>query len=196
MIDFIAHLTPLYLYPFLFVGITFLGGLVLMPAMYLTHVGAVSLLYLFLITIFAGAVSDSVWYFIGSSAKKEKLYSFRFIKNKIQEAGKFSEFFSKHGVRLVFFTKFVYGTRIASHVLAGLHKIGYARFLGATMAGTATWFAIFYFLIRSINVGITAAKATAFRIQILFLGVVAILLVVNWFTGKYLRKKMMKSDTL
>lgn len=196
MIDFIAHLAPIYLYPFLFMGITFLGGLVLMPALYLSTIGAISLAHLFLTTVFAGMVSDSVWYLIGYYLKKDRLYSFSFIKNKVTQAERFSDFFSKHGILLVYFTKFIYGTRIASHVLAGMHKIEYLKFLAVTAAGTATWFIIFYFLIRSLDVGITAAKAAAFKVQIIFLVGIVFLAFVNWFTGTFIRKRLMRAGKL
>ena len=164
----------------------------LMPAIYLTQLGVVNLWVLFSITIASGLVSDSFWYFIGYKGKEERLYALPFVQSKIKEAEKFSAFFKKYGAVLVYFTKFIYGTRIASHILAGANKISYYKFIVATALGTATWFGIFYFLIRSIDVGIENAKATAFRIEILFLAIVVIMLLLNWFTGTYIRKRMMK----
>lgn len=195
MINFIAQLAPAYLYPFLYVGLIFLGGLVLMPAMYLTQLGVVNTGYLLLTSIVASLSADSFWYFVGRSTKKKKLLSLKFIQSKLKDAETFSVFFSKHGVLLVFLTKFIYGTRIASHVLAGLHKIHYFKFLGATALGTAIWFGIFYVLIRSIHVGIGQAETTALRIQLIFLLLIVILGILNWFTGTYIKKWLMKKKT-
>ncbi len=192
MIEFISHLAPSVLYPFIFIGNIFLGGLVLVPAIYLTQVGVVKLWILFFITIASGMTSDSFWYLVGHKGKEKRLYALPFIQSRIQEAEKFSAFFKKHGVILVYFTKFIYGTRIASHVLSGVHRINYFKFLIATALGTATWFGIFYFLIRSIDIGIESAKATAFRIEIIFLIVVIVILLLNWLTGTYIKKRMMK----
>jgi membrane protein DedA with SNARE-associated domain len=192
MIDFIAQLKPESLYPAIFVGIIFLGGLVLLPAVYLSMTGTISL-FLFLINILAAATADSFWYAIGKMAKKEKLYTYRFVKKRIVEAERFSAFFSKHGVLLVFLTKFIYGTRIASHVLAGMHKIRFYKFLIATAAGTALWFGLFFVLFHSVDAGLAEAEATAARVQLLFLITIAALVILNWFTGTYIRGKIMKN---
>lgn len=192
MMEFLAQLEPGLVYPALFAGLTLLGGFVLLPAMYLTLTGHVDLFMLFVLTLCAAAISDSVWYIIGLVSKKEKLYRLSFIKKRMEEAKKFSSFYSKHGVRLVFFTKFVYGTRLASHILAGMHRISYAGFLGATASGTAIWFWIFYFLIKALDFGVEATQATAFRVQIIFLIGGAALIAFNLVTAKYFRRKLMK----
>lgn len=190
MIQFILGLGP-FIYPFLYIGIIFLGGIVLMPSLYFSiHGGVFNILFLFIASLLAGITADSFWYYIGARAKKDKLYSLRFVKKRMEEAEKFSEFFVKRGVLLTFVTKFVYGTRIASHILAGMHKINYLKFLLATCAGTVLWFLIFYFLIKSIDLGIDSVKATAFKIEIFFLIIVSLSFTLNWFTGKYIRKKM------
>lgn len=193
MMEFLAQVEPGLLYPALFVGLTLLGGFVLLPAMYMTLTGHLDLFMLFMLTLFAAATSDSVWYIIGLFSKKEKLYRLSFIKKPMEEAKRFSDFYSRHGVRLVFFTKFIYGTRLASHILAGMHKISYAGFLGATALGTAIWFWIFHFLIKALDFGVEATKSTAFRIQIIFLLGGAILVALNLLTGKYLRNRLMRS---
>lgn len=190
--EYILHMDALQLYPALFVGLILLGGFVLLPAMYLTLVGAINLPLLFLFTILAAMLSDSFWYAIGLLSKKEKLYSLKFVQKRINEARQFSSFYQKHGVRLVFLTKFVYGTRIASHVLAGMHHIHLGKFIGATSSGTAIWFWIFYSLLRVLDFGIHSAQATAFRIQIFFLVSAVILILFNWFTRRFVRKALLR----
>jgi membrane protein DedA with SNARE-associated domain len=193
MLDFIANLQPGYAYPALFFGHIFFGGLVLIPALYLSVTKALSLPVLFLIIILSSMFNDSFWYFIGGSIKKEKIYSFRFIKKRMAEARKFSAFYDRHGVWTVFFTKFIYGTRIASHILAGVHRISFAKFLAATAAGTAVWFMVMYFLIKGFDKGVSGTGSVAFRIQIVFLAAFAVIFLVNWFTGTYIRKRLMKT---
>jgi membrane protein DedA with SNARE-associated domain len=190
MVDFILHLEPVLMYGALFVGLVTLGGIVLLPALFLALIGAIDLLHLFALVILAAMFSDSAWYLVGRKAKKERLYSLRFFKKRVEEAERFSMFFYKHGVLLVFLTKFVYGTRIASHILAGMHRISFAHFLMAVSAGTAVWFWLLYFLIRSLGMGMTAVKDTALKMQLLFALVALFLCLVNWFTGKYIRSRM------
>lgn len=195
MLEFISGLHPFILYPFLFVGVIVVGGVVLLPAMYLSLLGPVSLILLFLTAILAGISADSLWYYVGKSAKKERLYSLAFVQKRIEEAKKFSNFYTERGVLLAFLTKFVYGTRIASHVLAGMHKVNFMKFLGATALGTTVWFFIFYFLIRFIDLGIASVATTALRISLMFAIIVIATLLINFFSGKYLKRKILRSNS-
>lgn len=192
MADFILHLTPGYLYPALLIGLVALGGVVLLPAIYMSILGSLDLAHLFIIAVTAGIVSDSIWYMVGKKAKKERLYRLSYVQKRIREAEAFSDFFSKHGVLLVFLTKFVYGTRIASHILAGMHKIRFFPFAIATSLGTAIWFWTFYWLIRTVDNGLATAKTTALRIQLLLLIMTIVMVALNWFTGTYVRRKLLK----
>jgi membrane protein DedA with SNARE-associated domain len=192
MLDFISHLPPGTLYPGIFIGIIFLGGLVLLPAMYLSTTGMVNLGVLLALTLGASLFTDSFWYLVGASTKKERFYALPFIRKRVEEAKLFSEFFQKHGVFLVFIAKFVYGARIASHILAGVHKIHFLKFVMAVISGTALWFGIFYILLHSIDAGVAGVKAAANRVQLVFLVLAVLLLAINWFTGAFIRKKMMK----
>lgn len=194
MMDFILQLTPGYLYPALFIGISFLGGIILLPAIYLTIIGTVKITHLFVVVVLAGINSDTLWYIVGRKAKKDHLYRLPFFKKRIQDAQRFSDFFSKHSLWLLYVTKFIYGTRVASHVLAGMHRVRYASFLIATALGTATWFWLFYFIVRGLDYGIGAAKSTALRIQLTLLVGVLVLLALNWFTGKYVKNKLFKPN--
>lgn len=194
MMDFIQHLTPGYLYPALFVGISLVGGMVLLPALYLTIVGSIKLAYLFGVVLLAGMNSDTIWYIVGRKAKKDHLYKIPFIQKRIREAEKFSDFFNRHSLWLLYLTKFIYGTRVASHVLAGMHKVRYPYFLMATALGTTTWFWIFYFIVHTLDYGIGTAKSTALRLQLTLLVGTIILLALNWFTRKYMRNKLFKSS--
>lgn len=194
MVDFISGLSAYYLYPGIFFGIILVGGVVLLPAMYLSLLDTVNIYYLFLIAILAGIVADALWYYIGKYAKKERLYNLSFVKKRIDEANRFSSFYVKHGVLLSFVTKFVYGTRIASHVLAGMHKIHFMKFLLATSLGTSIWFIVLYYLVRSVDNGIASVQSVAFRIELTFLTLFIIMLLFNWATGRYLKKKLEKKS--
>lgn len=190
MADFIAGLHPGYVYPSIFFGHIFLGGLILIPALYLSITQTISLPILFVLIVTSSMFADSFWYSMGKYIKKERAYSLKFIRNRMKEAKKFSEFYERYGVWAVFLTKFIYGTRIASHILAGMHKISFLRFLAATAAGTAAWFTIMFLLIKLLDRGVSDTGSLAFRIQVIFLTMIAVLILFNWFTGSYIRKRL------
>lgn len=194
MSDFILHLAPGYLYPALFFGISLLGGVVLLPALFLAIAGKLKLAYLFGTVLLAGFNSDSIWYAVGRRAKKDRLYRIPFVQKRILEADRFSEFFSRHSLWLLYVTKFIYGTRVASHVLAGMHKVKYVYFLLATGLGTATWFWFFYFVVHSLNHGMGNAKSAALKLQLTMLTGAVLIISLNWITGTYVRKKLLKKE--
>jgi membrane protein DedA with SNARE-associated domain len=191
MIDFIAHLSHAALYPTLFAGVIALGGIVLLPAVYLGMAGTINLFHLFLITVFANITSETAYYALGMHATKERLYRIQFVRKRIDEAKRFSKFFEKHGAILVFVSKFVYGTRIAGQVLAGMHRINFLKFLFATTLGSAVWFGIFYALLKAADESLSGVAQTTRHLQFMFLGVALVLTCINLFTGTYVRKRML-----
>lgn len=193
MTEFLTHLPTVLMYPAIFTGILFLGGLTLLTAMYLAFTGVISLPLLFVTTILAAVAADSFWYLVGRRAKKETIYEHRFIKAKAEQAKRFSRYFETHGALLVFVTKFVYGARLASHILAGVHRVAYSKFLLAISAGTAIWFGIFYALVYVFNASVGVSKATALHIQLFLLGGIAFIFLFNWFSGTYIKKRLMKN---
>ncbi len=195
MLEFILQLEPIYLYPVIFLSHIFLGGLILIPALYLSITGKLSLIVLLLITIVSSMVADSIWYAIGKNLRRDRVYSFAFIRKRAEEAEKFENFYDKHGVWTVFLTKFVYGTRIASHLLAGVHTINFIGFLIATAAGTTIWFFVLFFLIKLLDIGVSGAGSAAFRLQVIFLASAAFILLFNWYSRKYIRKRLMNQKS-
>lgn len=192
MLEILSNLHPIILYPSLFLGLIILAGIVLLPAMYFSLMGGMPLIGLFVVTILAGIASESFWYYLGRRSANGSLPALSFLKNKVDQSKKFTKLFTKYGIRTVFIAKFIYGTRLASHVLAGIHKVHYGLFIFATSLGTAIWFFIFYGLIHSLNKSIDSTKAVAFKIQIIFLVMVLLILSINWITKKYVLPRLEK----
>lgn len=191
MLNLIADFRPELVYPLIFLGHIFLGGIVLIPALYLSVTDTLSLAALFVTIIASSMVADSLWYLIGKNVRREKIYALAFIKRRAEEAKKFSQFFEKHGIRMVFLTKFVYGTRIASHLLAGIHRINFVRFLIATAAGSTVWFLVLFSLVKLLDVGVSETGSVALKLQIVFLGGVLFILLFNWYSKTFIRKRLM-----
>jgi membrane-associated protein len=192
MIEILSSLSPFVLYPSLFIGLILLAGIILLPAIYFSLLGGMSIWGLLITTVLAGLVADSFWYLIGKKAEENKLPSLSFLKEKVEQSKKFTKLFTKYGVRTVFIAKFIYGTRLASHVLAGLHKVHYGLFALATSLGTSIWFFIFYALIVSLNKSIESTKVVAFKLQIIFLILVLVIVVINWVGRKYILPRLEK----
>src|ERR1041384_3475047 len=145
----------------LLLGGLILGGeTVLLPAMYLALLGKLNLILVVVVAAVATLLGDSGWYLVGRFApvhKLDRLPSERW-------RGRFSrvaELFRRHGLKVLFCSKFVYGTRIATQVLAGVTRLRYLRYLGVNAASVITWLGVLL-LIRLVlrsGTGILASRA-------------------------------------
>lgn len=172
LISLPAWLVPLgsfignYPYLFLSVGLLLGGETVLLPALYLGITGSLNLLYVFLIMTIATVLSDTFWYLLGRGAVPHIL-KIRF-REKIHAYGSaFHGAVKGRELFLLFFSKFVYGTRIAAQVLCGLHKVPFWRYffvnLAAVIALACVYTIIVYVAIElSYNVQSLVSKVTAF----------------------------------
>lgn len=197
MVEYITHLIaaadPFALYAFLFVGIVATGGFILIPAVYFSIGGFISLIGLYGITVAATVFSDVIWYLIGWVIKK-KAWRPRFLGRHLREAEKLERFYRKHGVMTVFIAKFVYGTRVATQLLAGMYRTDFLKFVLVTVAGASIWFWFFYFLLRFTNVGLEGVAATAFRLEVVLLAVVVALVLFYFLIGKYIKRRWFSGD--
>src|SRR4029079_780436 len=53
-----------------------------------------------------------------------------------------SGLFARHGLKAVFFSKFIYGTRIAAQMLAGLSRLRFSRYLLVNVLSVLVWLAL------------------------------------------------------
>lgn len=195
MSEFLLGVPTAYTYIVLLFGLILGGGFVFMPALYLASLGVISFTALFIANIIGAIISDSFWYFVGKYVTKEKIYSLPLVRTRTEEAKRFSTFYDRHGIWMVFFAKFVYGTRIASQILAGMHKNHYPVFLAAITLGTAIWTLLLFALITIINLGLEGTRDAALKIQLSFLILIVIVIFLNWITRKYVMRTWTTSNS-
>jgi|GEM_PF-3865944 len=175
-----------FAYAGIFFGVILLGGTVLIPAIYFAILGKIDLLLLFFTVLAAGIAADTFWYVIGRRARKR--FVFRFVWNILGKEGTLSKIYAKHPFWTVFIAKFVFGTRIASQLLAGFNKMSYLKFLGGTATGTILWFSLFYVFMYVAGTGVEATRLAGLRLQFTVAGGVAAL-VAFFFIGKYAKRR-------
>ena len=123
MQEFVGRLQPAleifaaYPYLMLFIGLLLVGEMVLLPALYLAATGRLDALLVIAVAIFAGMLSDFLWYLLGRwyPARAVKKISRRLPAERLD---RFEQLFARNGAALLFVSKFVYGTRIVAQVLA------------------------------------------------------------------------------
>lgn len=143
-------------YLFLFFGLLFAGETVLLPASYLAVTGRLALGAVVLIAIASTLLSDLVWYALGRWFPQTALQRLPSPGVSAVVDG-LARLFERRGPTVVFLSKFVYGTRLAAQILAGVHDMPLRRYLVANALGVTT--------ITLVLVGIAWSVAGAARLN-------------------------------
>jgi membrane protein DedA with SNARE-associated domain len=118
----------------LFAGMLIAGEVVLLPAIFLATTGRLDMAVVVGIAMIATLISDAFWYGLGRrfpvkviGRLSERLSGK--VLNGVEQT------FNAGGGRILFMSKFVYGTRTLVQVLAGVHKMPLRSYLPINMAG-------------------------------------------------------------
>lgn len=123
-----------YPYLALFIGMLFVGEVILLPAIFLATTGRLDLVMVVAASVSATVISDCVWYYLGRRFPASTLRRFSgrishpFL-NGVEHA------FKAGGKRILFVSKFVYGTRTIVQVLAGAHGMAWPSYLWVNTLG-------------------------------------------------------------
>lgn len=121
-------------YLFLFVGMFFAGETILLPAIFLAITGRLSLAQVILIATAATLLSDLVWYASGRWFPRSALQRLPG-RGTSRLVDGLDRLFARQGARVVFLSKFVYGTRTAAQILAGVHDMPFRVYFAANILG-------------------------------------------------------------
>lgn len=124
-------------YLIIFVGLLFAGELVLLPAIYLAITGRLELAYVIGVAILATMIADFVWYCAGRRFPAEALQRLPGRGARTLVRG-LERLFTQRGAQVLFLSKFIYGTRVAAQVLAGVHAMPLRVYLVANALGVIT----------------------------------------------------------
>jgi len=135
IIPMIYHFISNNIYSALFIGLLFGGETALLPAIYFGISGVINLEAVIGISIIATAISDTFWYYLGRTMSAEKISSFKILKKYVAKIAILSNSFKSNGLTLLFFSKFVYGTRTAAQILCGVHSINFVKYFFINISG-------------------------------------------------------------
>lgn len=169
-----------------YVGTIVAGGAVLLPALYAAALGYLPWAPTLLVALLANVTSDTLWYLTGRFARSRPAFAAvtRFIERRSQ-ARYAHRLFSHNRLRAIFFSKFMFGTRIAVQFFSGAQKVPFAPYLLLTLTGSALWLAVLVSLVRGVQAGSEAVGDIAFALQLSFLGFVAVVLGVQYLLHRY-----------
>ncbi|HYE60270.1 MAG TPA: VTT domain-containing protein [Candidatus Kapabacteria bacterium] len=175
-------------YMLIFLGLLVGGESVLIPAVYLTFIHVLSAPTLIVLSICATVISDTFWYIMGRRITHERISNSTMLKRYhkgIETAGRLVR---TYGIPFLIISKFVYGTRTAMQVLAGLERIPYAIYMIVNMIGIGLYTGTIFGLAYLVRESLEQFKLTVIAFQVsfglLFLLTASILLWVNYKMSK------------
>ena len=179
-------------YVFIFIGLFIGGESVLLPALYLGVIEKLNIWYVIGLMLVATALSDTVWYFVGRGLTKG--FSYISINPKVQShIDRLSTVFKERSLHILFFSKFIYGTRIAAQVLCGMYKIHFWRYFMVNFAGIIALAALYTGITYTLNTAISATDYPIFYVRILLVGAIAIVILAQVVLSFIVKKKWYQS---
>lgn len=175
----VLHAHP---YLFIFVGMIFAGEMVLIPAIFLAATGELDIVWVIALSLIAPLLSDFVWYFAG---RRFPASSLRRIpgRNASRVVAGIERLFERNGLRVLFLSKFVYGTRVTAQILSGVHNMPFRSYLATNLLGMivvrAVLVVIGYAVVESAQQLIDIAHSTRIAFLVFVLLSVAGFLIVS-----------------
>ena len=183
------HSLSWYSYILLFIGTVFEGELVLLTAGFFAYLHVLNLWVVMVVALAGAIVGDNIWFTVGKVGgmpflkKWGKLF---FLSQK--RIDKAAEFFDKHGSKTVFFSRFIFGTRIGSATMAGTFGMSFKRFFTSNFLAAAVWVVITsllgFFFGSSFHVLLHQLHDAESALLISALGVLIIVILRFFFTQK------------
>jgi len=172
-----------------FIGVITLGEAALIPAISLGHIGTVSLSLILAIAFIGTVLADAFWYSLGYFVPQEKLMQYRFVQRRMNRAAALTEFFRKHRLRLVFYSKFLYSTRIVFQLLAGATRTPFFMYLLVNALSTALWLFVLTMIGVLLGRSIDQFRDVVFGVEVV-VTISGVLIVVLYFVGNWLLRHL------
>ncbi|MEK7607478.1 MAG: hypothetical protein AAB484_00935 [Patescibacteria group bacterium] len=174
-------------YIILFVGLLFAGETFLLPAIYFALADKLHLSYVFAIAMSATMIADVFWYYVGAHMKNR--FAKKIVVGRIQRAiEKLSEAYARQGGRVLYFSKFVYGTRTAAQILSGLQLMLLRKYLVVNFLGIFSLLISMVILAYSIDATVESIGSIVHDVQITFFIFVVLLVSAHLAFGAHFKK--------
>lgn len=157
------------------VGLPMPEEVVLLLGGYLTYLEFIDFWPTILVLIIGIIIGDSAAYFLGRFIGDKFLPKISRYKQVATLLGKTGKYFDKYGDKIVLFSRPLVGIRSAVLLLAGYHRVNFAKFLLFDIITTIPWTILLVFLSHYLGTGlnlITEAKEVKRTIYLLLGGVI------------------------
>lgn len=170
--SFLIH----YKYVILFLGMFWGGETAILAGVYFAEIGVMNFHAVIVAALTASIAADIVWYWVGTVLSYDTLKKLPFIRGRRHHIDKLERFLEQHALRALFYSKFVYGTRMIVQILCGTHRVNLMKYFGINILGHILIILGMVALGQAVHANLQALRHVAYGIELAFL---AILLVVS-----------------
>lgn len=138
-------------------------------------------------------ITDVLFFFLGKTKTINKLHKWRYFSNKYKKTDELvGRLTRENHLLILFYTKFIYGTRIISILFLGLKGTSYYRFLKYNFIITFIWALIViplgYFTGKGYTFIINIFRSVELGILFVLVIVILFFLVKKWISVKLIKK--------
>lgn len=174
-------------YTLLTLILLFVGQIADVPIMFLALHGDISLAFVFIAGFLTDVTPDFFWYGVGRRIGISRFEHLPIFRNNTERIEKLDRAFHKYGGFILFSSKFIVGTGIASQVIAGAHRYNIYKAFVANALGSLSWLTLLYALARyfgSISVIQTGLEDIKYALLIFVLLVIGIRFLLSLPLGR------------
>lgn len=174
----------------LFLGTVIVGEIVLVIGGFLAHRGYLELALVIIISLLATIMSDQALFFFGRLKGKKILKKHRSLRRKVERIHRFIE---KHEGSVLFFFRFIYGTRAITPIAIGTSNVKTGKFMLINAVSALVWVLAFGLAGFFFGVAMEGIFGKIKHIELELLFFLVLIAGVVWLV-KHLRKKKGKKN--
>lgn len=177
-----------YKYIAFFIGMFIGGDIVLITAIYLATRNQFDIRLLIVIAYVATILSDLVWYYIGKKVSWEKLTNY--LEKKRDLVSHVSRFMEKHGFKTILYSKFIYGTRTITQIVAGHQHMKLPSYTVANTIGTVAYILLLVVLGYVFKISTQNIQAIIHNGGVVLAVFVIAIMLINLWINKSVKKHL------
>lgn len=159
----LALLSP---YGLVFLGVILLSEVVLIPALYFAWIGQLDFQTTVITILAAEVVADTLTYGIARLVPDRWRERIPGLRTTSRVGQGLQRLFSAHGLRILFVSRFIYGSRLVVQGLCGLHRLPYWQFISVAFVGNVAWSLLMVSIIALVDASVGEFETLAGQIQI------------------------------
>lgn len=171
------------------IGIMLGGEGIMVPAVYFSFLGYIPFWKLVIISVLANLIADTFWYSLGRFFSFDKIKNSKWFNTYAEKIEQIGKPIKQHGLKFLFISKFVVGTRTVMQILCGMNKIKIFNYLVVNSVGIVAYLATFYGIAWIFRASLDQMQFSQMVSEISF-GVLFVgLIIISVYLGKKAKEK-------